>query len=160
MKKIKFRVQLSPFSTSHCFVIILVALVVPTITKLPKYNEDHATISAQIADCDDVLANQTSVEAKIDEMTQQYNENQEALYIDANHLLRIYSLSLLTSALICHHLTVVKVFRMTRAEHQRAVFRFLKQIFLSATTAQKRTHSNLFITLNRNQRVVTLLIHS
>ena len=65
------------------FVIILVALVVPTITKLPKYNEDHATISAQIADCDDVLANQTSVEAKIDEMTQQYNENQEALYIDA-----------------------------------------------------------------------------
>lgn len=31
------------------FVIILVALVVPTITKLPKYNEDHATISAQIA---------------------------------------------------------------------------------------------------------------
>lgn len=32
------------------FVIILVALVVPTITKLPKYNEDHATISAQIAD--------------------------------------------------------------------------------------------------------------
>ena len=65
------------------FVIILIALVVPTITKLPKYNEDHATISAQIADCDDVLANQTSVEAKIDEMTQQYNENQEALYIDA-----------------------------------------------------------------------------
>ena len=65
------------------FVIILVALVVPTITKLPKYNEDHATISAQIADCDDGLANQTSVEAKIDEMTQQYNENQEALYIDA-----------------------------------------------------------------------------
>ena len=62
------------------FVIILIALVVPTITKLPKYN---ATISAQIADCDDVLANQTSVEAKIDEMTQQYNENQEALYIDA-----------------------------------------------------------------------------
>ena len=65
------------------FVIILVALVVPTITKLPKYNEDNASISAQIADCDDVLANQTSVEAKIDEMTQQYNENQEALYIDA-----------------------------------------------------------------------------
>ena len=65
------------------FVIILVALVVPTITKLPKYNEDHATISAQIADCDDVLANQTSVEAKIDEMTKQYNENQENLYIDA-----------------------------------------------------------------------------
>lgn len=61
----------------------MIALVVPTITKLPKYNEDHATISAQIADCDDVLANQTSVEAKIDEMTQQYNENQEALYIDA-----------------------------------------------------------------------------
>ena len=41
------------------FVIILIALVVPTITKLPKYNEDHATISAQIADCDDVLANQS-----------------------------------------------------------------------------------------------------
>ena len=65
------------------FVIILVALVVPTITKLPQYNEDHATISAQIADCDDVLANQTSVEAKIDEMTKQYNENQENLYVDA-----------------------------------------------------------------------------
>lgn len=65
------------------FVIILLALVMPTFTNLSKYNDDHAAITAKIADCDDVLANQTSVEAKIDEMTQQYNENQEALYIDA-----------------------------------------------------------------------------
>lgn len=40
-------------------------------------------VQAKIADCDDVLANQTSVEAKIDEMTKQYNENQENLYVDA-----------------------------------------------------------------------------
>lgn len=65
------------------FVIILVALVVPTITRLSKYNEDHAAISAQIADCDSVLADQTNVEKRIEQMTQQYDENQEALYIDA-----------------------------------------------------------------------------
>lgn len=65
------------------FVIILVALVVPTITGLSKYNEDHATISAQIADCDSVLADQANVEKRIEEMTQQYNENQKTLYIDA-----------------------------------------------------------------------------
>lgn len=65
------------------FVIILVALVVPTITGLSKYNEDHAAISAQIADCDSVLADQTNVEKRIEQMTQQYNENQETLYIDA-----------------------------------------------------------------------------
>lgn len=65
------------------FVIILVALVVPTITGLSKYNEDHAAISAQIADCDSVLADQTNVEKRIEQMTQQYDENQEALYIDA-----------------------------------------------------------------------------
>ena len=84
MKKTKIPVPIIVFvALLIVFVIILLALVMPTFTNLSKYNDDHAAITAKIADCDDVLANQTSVEAKIDEMTQQYNENQEALYIDA-----------------------------------------------------------------------------
>lgn len=65
------------------FVIILLALVVPTFSKLTEYNTEHDTISAQIADCEAVLADQQGVEAKIEEMTNQYNENQENLYVDA-----------------------------------------------------------------------------
>lgn len=65
------------------FVIILVALVVPTVTGISKYNDDHAAISAKIADCDSVLADQPNVEKRIEEMTKQYDENQESLYIDA-----------------------------------------------------------------------------
>lgn len=84
MKKTKIPVPIIVFvALLIVFVIILLALVMPTITNLSKYNDNHATITAKIADCDDVLANQTSVEAKIDEMTKQYNENQENLYIDA-----------------------------------------------------------------------------
>lgn len=65
------------------FVIILLALVVPTFSKLTEYNTNHETISAQIADCEAVLADQQGVESKIEEMTKQYNENQETLYVDA-----------------------------------------------------------------------------
>lgn len=84
MKKTKIPVPIIVFvALLIVFVIILLALVMPTFTNLSKYNDDHATITAKIADCDDVLANQTSVETKIDEMTKQYNENQENLYIDA-----------------------------------------------------------------------------
>ena len=84
MKKTKIPVPIIVFvALLIVFVIILLALVMPTFTNLSKYNDDHAAITAKIADCDDVLANQTSVEAKIDEMTKQYNENQENLYVDA-----------------------------------------------------------------------------
>lgn len=84
MKKTKIPVPIIVFvALLIVFVIILLSLVMPTFTNLSKYNDDHATITAKIADCDDVLANQTSVETKIDEMTKQYNENQENLYIDA-----------------------------------------------------------------------------
>lgn len=84
MKKTKIPVPIIVFvALLIVFVIILLALVMPTFTNLSKYNDDHAAITAKIADCDDVLANQTSVETKIDEMTKQYNENQENLYIDA-----------------------------------------------------------------------------
>lgn len=84
MKKTKIPVPIIVFvALLIVFVIILLALVMPTFTNLSKYNDYHATITAKIADCDDVLANQTSVETKIDEMTKQYNENQENLYIDA-----------------------------------------------------------------------------
>ncbi|MBD9049135.1 MAG: hypothetical protein EGR46_09385 [Ruminococcus sp.] len=65
------------------FVIILLALVVPTFSRLTEYNTNHETISAQIADCEAVLADQQGVESKIEEMTKQYNENQETLYVDA-----------------------------------------------------------------------------
>lgn len=84
MKKTKIPVPIIVFvALLIVFVIILLALVMPTFTNLSKYNDDHATVTAKIADCDDVLANQTSVEAKIDEMTKQYDENQENLYVDA-----------------------------------------------------------------------------
>lgn len=84
MKKTKIPVPIIVFvALLIVFVIILLALVMPTFTNLSKYNDDHAAITAKIADCDDVLANQTSVETKIDEMTKQYDENQKNLYIDA-----------------------------------------------------------------------------
>ena len=84
MKKTKIPVPIIVFvALLIVFVIILLALVMPTFTNLSKYIDDHATVTAKIADCDDVLANQTSVETKIDEMTKQYNENQENLYVDA-----------------------------------------------------------------------------
>lgn len=84
MKKTKIPVPIIVFvALLIVFVIILLALVMPTFTNLSKYNDDHATISAKIADCDDVLANQTSVETKIDEMKKQYDENQQNLYVDA-----------------------------------------------------------------------------
>lgn len=84
MKKTKIPVPIIVFvALLIVFVIILLALVMPTFTNLSKYNDDHATVTAKIADCDDVLANQTSVETKIDEMKKQYDENQQNLYVDA-----------------------------------------------------------------------------
>ena len=69
MKKTKIPVPIIVFvALLIVFVIILLALVMPTFTNLSKYNDDHAAITAKIADCDDVLANQTSVETKIDEI--------------------------------------------------------------------------------------------
>lgn len=85
MKKTKIPVPIIVFvALLIVFVIILLALVMPTFTNLSKYNDDHATITAKIADCDDVTWQIRQVsETKIDEMTKQYNENQENLYIDA-----------------------------------------------------------------------------
>lgn len=65
------------------FVVILLALVVPTLTKVSDYNAEHATISSQIDEYDEVLADQANVEAKIEEMQNQYKENQENLYVDS-----------------------------------------------------------------------------
>lgn len=142
------------------FVIILVALVVPTITGLPKYNEDHAAISAQIADCDSVLADQTNVEKRIEQMTQQYDENQEALYIDAKSSVEDLQSIFADLGIDMASLNRGESIQDDKGRTSKGGVPLLKQIFLSATTAQKRTHLNLFITLNRNQRVVTLLIHS
>lgn len=84
MKKTKIPVPIIVFvALLIVFVIILLALVMPTITNLSKYNDAHAAVTAKIADCDDVLANQTSVETKIGEMKKQYDENQQNLYVDA-----------------------------------------------------------------------------
>ena len=65
------------------FVIILLALVMPTVTNLSTYNSTHESISVEVADYDSVLADQANVEAKIEEMQKQYDENQKNLYIDA-----------------------------------------------------------------------------
>lgn len=159
MKKTKIPVPIIVFvALLIVFVIILLALVMPTFTNLSKYNDDHAAITAKIADCDDVLANQTSVETKIDEMTKQYNENQENLYIDAKSSVKDLQDILPTSVLICHHLPVVKACRTHRAEHLRAVFRFTTQTFYSAIPAQRIKLYSLFIILSRNQKAATLLI--
>lgn len=84
MKKTKIPVPIIMFvALVIVFVIILLALIVPTATNLSTYNNTHESISAEVADYDDVLANQASVESQIDEMTKQYNENQETLYVDA-----------------------------------------------------------------------------
>lgn len=65
------------------FVVILLALVMPTVTNLSTYNSTHESIAAEVADYDSVLADQANVEAKIEEMQKQYDENQKNLYIDA-----------------------------------------------------------------------------
>lgn len=65
------------------FVIILLALVMPTVTNLSTYNSTHESISVEVADYDSVIADQANVEAKIEEMQRQYDENQKNLYIDA-----------------------------------------------------------------------------
>lgn len=159
MKKTKIPVPIIVFvALLIVFVIILLALVMPTFTNLSKYNDDHATITAKIADCDDVLANQTSVETKIDEMTKQYNENQENLYIDAKSSVKDLQDILPTSVLICHHLPVVKACRTHRAEHLWAAFRFTTQTLHSAITAQRIKLYSLSIILSRNQKAATLLI--
>lgn len=65
------------------FALILILLVSPTITNISVYNSKHQEITAKIDDYEAVLADQANVEAKIEEMTKQYNENQENLYVDA-----------------------------------------------------------------------------
>ncbi len=65
------------------FALIFVLLVSPTITNISVYNSKHQEITAKIDDYEAVLADQANVEAKIEEMTKQYNENQANLYVDA-----------------------------------------------------------------------------
>lgn len=65
------------------FALIFVLLVSPTITNISTYNREHQEIMAKIDDYEAVIADQANVEAKIEEMTNQYNENQANLYVDA-----------------------------------------------------------------------------
>ena len=159
MKKTKIPVPIIVFvALLIVFVIILLALVMPTFTNLSKYNDDHAAVTAKIADCEDVLANQTSVETKIDEMTKQYNENQQNLYVDAKSSVKDLQDIFADLGIECHHLPVVKACRTHRAEHLWAAFRFTTQTLHSAIPAQRIKLYSLSIISSRNQKAATLLI--
>ena len=68
---------------SGLFLILLFVLFIPTFNKMPEYNTTHAQITSDIAKFEDVLANQKTVEAKIEELQNQYNTTQSELYLDA-----------------------------------------------------------------------------
>lgn len=65
------------------FIVLLFTLFIPTINKMPEYNTKHAQITSDIAEFENVIANQKTVEAKIEELQNQYNTTQSELYIDA-----------------------------------------------------------------------------
>ncbi|MEE1061109.1 MAG: hypothetical protein UH080_04705 [Ruminococcus sp.] len=69
---------------SGLFLVLLFLLFIPTFNKMPEHNTKHSQITSDIAEFEDVLANQKSVEAKIKELQNQYNTTQSELYIDAN----------------------------------------------------------------------------
>ncbi len=65
------------------FFVLLFALFIPTFSKMPEYNKKHTEITADIAEFEDVIANQKSVEAKITELQNTYSTTQSELYVDA-----------------------------------------------------------------------------
>lgn len=66
------------------FLALLFTLFIPTFKKMPEYNTKHTQVTTDIAEFEKVLANQPSVEAKIEELQNTYNTTQSELYIDAN----------------------------------------------------------------------------
>ena len=159
MKKTKIPVPIIVFvALLIVFVIILLALVMPTFTNLSKYNDDHAAITAKIADCDDVLANQTSVETKIDEMTKQYNENQENLYIDAKSSVKDLQDIFADLGIDMTSLTRGEGVQDAQGRTSMGGIPLYYTDLHSAIPAQRIKLYSLSIILNRNQKAATLLI--
>ena len=159
MKKTKIPVPIIVFvALLIVFVIILLALVMPTITNLSKYNDDHAAVTAKIADCDDVLANQTSVETKIDEMKKQYDENQQNLYVDAKSSVKDLQDIFADLGIDMSSLTRGEGMQDPQGRTSMAAFRFTTQTLHSAIPAQRIKLYSLSIISSRNQKAATLLI--
>ena len=65
-----------------CIVFIFVVQA-PFSKKIDKYNSDHESAQSKIAMFEDYLARAEEVQAKIDKMKEQYNEESKKLFVNA-----------------------------------------------------------------------------
>lgn len=65
------------------FIISVFAVLMPTLNNLPTYNQKHDEAVSNIAHYEEILSTQKTVEQKIQELTEQYNEKQSELFVDA-----------------------------------------------------------------------------
>lgn len=65
------------------FLVFLFTILMPTISNYPTYESKHTAAVAQIAKLDDTIANQKSIEEKIDSMTKEFDEKQSDLFVTA-----------------------------------------------------------------------------
>ncbi len=65
------------------FFVLLVVMFIPTFTKIPVYQSNHKTAVSQVEQYESVLADQAEIEAKIEQLTKEYDEKQSELYIDS-----------------------------------------------------------------------------
>lgn len=66
------------------FIIFLFVVFMPLIQKYPTYEAKHTEAVAQIAEYENVLANQKTVEEKVAELQEQYDTKQKDLFVDAD----------------------------------------------------------------------------
>src|SRR5574344_1064676 len=65
------------------FIIFMFAVINPLMNNFPVYESDHATAVQTIAKYEDTNARQAEIQQNIDDLTKQYNEKQEQLFVDS-----------------------------------------------------------------------------